>query len=72
MCGRRSGRPKAIQDGHDRSQVTDVDVVSATQLMAAGETEAQFWRHPSFRISICVSELCSLCVNANRSVSSIS
>jgi hypothetical protein len=49
-----------------------MDAVSATPLLAARETEAQFWRHPSFRTSICVSERRTLLENANRSVSSIS
>jgi len=65
------GRPSGHVNS-DRSQVTDMDAVSAAQLMAARETEAQFWRHPSFRTSICVSEHRSLLENANRSVSSIS
>ena len=69
--GRQSGqRSKHTYD--DRSQVTDMDVVSATQLMAARETEVQFWRHPSFRTAICVRDHASPLENANRSVSSIS
>jgi len=48
-------------------------VVSAVQLMAAGETEAQFWRHPSRSAPPpAPTSLRSSLTSANRSLSSIS
>jgi len=48
-------------------------VVSATQLMAAGETEAQFLAPPvPFRMATCAGESTSPHTSANGSLSSIS